>query len=110
MTHTFSKSAFYSFGDIPLPGPLPLIFSQLLRDYTLRRLSSTPVGRGILQRFRKTGQSKANAVDLAFAMEASTLSDRILFNGITQTLYQEVMAFVAIRIISHPHISQIDIA
>jgi hypothetical protein len=33
MTHTFSKSAFYSFGDIPLAGPLPLIFSQLLRDY-----------------------------------------------------------------------------
>jgi hypothetical protein len=31
MTHTFSKSAFYSFGDIPLAGPLPLIFSQLLR-------------------------------------------------------------------------------
>jgi len=30
MTHTFSKSAFYSFGDIPLAGPLPLIFSQLL--------------------------------------------------------------------------------
>jgi hypothetical protein len=29
MTHTFSKSAFYSFGDIPLAGPLPLIFSQL---------------------------------------------------------------------------------
>jgi hypothetical protein len=29
MTHTFSKSAFYSFGDIPLSGPLPLIFSQL---------------------------------------------------------------------------------
>jgi hypothetical protein len=33
MTHTFSKSAFYSFGDIPLAGPLPLIFSQLLRHY-----------------------------------------------------------------------------
>jgi hypothetical protein len=33
MTHTFSKSAFYSFGDIPLGGPLPLIFSQLLRHY-----------------------------------------------------------------------------
>jgi hypothetical protein len=33
MTHTFSKSAFYSFGDIPLIGPLPLIFSHLLRDY-----------------------------------------------------------------------------
>jgi hypothetical protein len=32
MPHTFSKSAFYSFGDIPLAGPLPLIFSQLLRD------------------------------------------------------------------------------
>jgi len=30
MTHTFSKSAFYSFGDIPLAGPLPPIFSQLL--------------------------------------------------------------------------------
>jgi hypothetical protein len=29
MTHTFSKSAFYSFGDIPLAGPLLLIFSQL---------------------------------------------------------------------------------
>jgi hypothetical protein len=29
MTHTFSKSVFYSFGDIPLSGPLPLIFSQL---------------------------------------------------------------------------------
>jgi hypothetical protein len=29
MTHTFSKSAFYSFGDIPLAGLLPLIFSQL---------------------------------------------------------------------------------
>jgi hypothetical protein len=26
MTHTFSKSAFYSFGDIPLAGPLPLFF------------------------------------------------------------------------------------
>ena len=34
MTHTFSKSAFYSFGDIPLAGPLPLIFSQLLMGYT----------------------------------------------------------------------------
>ena len=33
MTHTFSKSAFYSFGDIPLAGPLPLIFSQLLSDH-----------------------------------------------------------------------------
>jgi len=33
MTHTFSKSAFYSFGDIPLAGPLPLIFPQLLRHY-----------------------------------------------------------------------------
>jgi hypothetical protein len=33
MAHTFSKSAFYSFGDIPLAGPLPLIFSQLLRDF-----------------------------------------------------------------------------
>jgi hypothetical protein len=36
MTHTFSKSAFYSFGDFPLAGPLPLIFSQLReagRDY-----------------------------------------------------------------------------
>jgi len=32
MTHTFSKSAFYSFGDIPLAGPLPLIFSQLQWD------------------------------------------------------------------------------
>ena len=32
MTHTFSKSAFYSFGDIPLAGPLPLIFSQLQGD------------------------------------------------------------------------------
>ena len=30
MTHTFSKSAFYSFGDIPLAGPLPIIFSHLL--------------------------------------------------------------------------------
>jgi hypothetical protein len=30
MPHTFSKSAFYSFGDIPLAGPLPLILSQLL--------------------------------------------------------------------------------
>jgi len=30
MTHTFSKSASYSFGDIPLAGPLPLFFSQLL--------------------------------------------------------------------------------
>jgi hypothetical protein len=29
MTHTFSKSAFYSFGDIPLAGPLPLTFSHL---------------------------------------------------------------------------------
>jgi hypothetical protein len=29
MTHTFSKSAFYSFGDIPLAGPLPLILSHL---------------------------------------------------------------------------------
>jgi hypothetical protein len=29
MTHTFSKSAFYSLGDIPLAGPLPLIFPQL---------------------------------------------------------------------------------
>ena len=28
MTHTFQKPASYSFGDIPLPGPLPLIFSQ----------------------------------------------------------------------------------
>jgi len=36
MTQTFSKSAFYSFGDIPLSGPLPLILSQLReawRDY-----------------------------------------------------------------------------
>ena len=29
MTQTFSKSAFYSFGDIPLADPLPLIFSQV---------------------------------------------------------------------------------
>jgi hypothetical protein len=29
MTHTFSKPAFYSFGDIPLAGPLPLILSHL---------------------------------------------------------------------------------
>jgi len=35
MTHTFSKSAFYSFGDILLAGPLPLIFSQLLRNYLI---------------------------------------------------------------------------
>jgi len=28
MPHTFSKSAFYSFGDIPLANPLPLIFSH----------------------------------------------------------------------------------
>jgi len=33
MPRTFSKSAFYRFGDIPLAGPLPLIFSHLLRDY-----------------------------------------------------------------------------
>jgi hypothetical protein len=33
MTHIFSKSAFYSFGDIPLAAPLPLMFSHLLRDY-----------------------------------------------------------------------------
>ncbi len=31
MTHTFSKSAFYSFGDILLAAPLRLIFSQLLQ-------------------------------------------------------------------------------
>ena len=33
ITLTFSTSAFYSFGDIPLSGLLFLIFSQLLRDY-----------------------------------------------------------------------------
>jgi len=30
MPRTFSKSAFYSFGDIPLAAPLPPIFSHLL--------------------------------------------------------------------------------
>jgi hypothetical protein len=44
MTHTFSKSAFYNFGDIPLADPLPPIFLQLLRKwvgFTLRfRLES----------------------------------------------------------------------
>ena len=33
MPRTFSKSAFYSFGDIPLAAPLPPIFSQFLRHY-----------------------------------------------------------------------------
>jgi hypothetical protein len=33
MPHPFSKSAFYSFGDIPLAAPLRPIFSHLLRKY-----------------------------------------------------------------------------
>jgi len=36
MPRTFSKSAFYSFGDIPLAAPLPLIFSQLLSNNILK--------------------------------------------------------------------------
>jgi len=39
MTHTFLKSAFYNFGDIPLTGPLPLIFLQLLREWVVLTLS-----------------------------------------------------------------------